>query len=206
MRSPYLFVLLTIPLLTFPILSVAQEQPERVEIGPIEVEDASSVDLLKPLLPGTQTPVTAPLSRKPPTIDPMLRPHPIGPRKITMTRPSPRQISPSYLKSASRTHQYKKEVLVGETPASVTSEMLKDSDLQTFRDLTQRGGYFINRGGNLRYYTPSGDREDSLNAMRLKRSNYDRLSPTRGEQQSQRDARSLRYRDGRMFRNQGSYR
>lgn len=185
---------------------MAQEQPERVELGPVEVEDASSVDLLKPLLPKSVKHEAAPLSPKAPAIDPMLRPIPMGPRRPALSKPVPLHISPTYLKSATRPYRYNPEPLAAKIPTAVTSGTLKDSDLETFRVLTQRGGYFVNRGGNLRYYTPSGNREDSLNAVRFKRSNYDRISPTRGEQQSLRDKRSLNMREGRMYRNRSTYR
>jgi hypothetical protein len=204
------FLLCLLPLagliLALRIPVMAQEQPERVELGPVEVEDASSVDLLKPLLPKSTKHDAASLSPKAPTIDPMLRPIPIGPRHPALTKPSPLHIAPTYLKSATHPYQYKPDALAAKVPTGVTSGTLIDSDLETFRDLTQRRGYFVNRGGNLRYYTPSGNHEDSLNAVRFKRSNYDRISPTRGEKQSLRDKRSLRMREGRMYRNRSTYR
>lgn len=84
-------------------------------------------------------------------------------------------------------------------------------DSTDYRDLSGTRGYFINRGGGLRYFSRGSETfgEGYLDAKRIRRSDYDRLAPYRGPERMQ--ERRSTYRDhlsrtGRMNRTRNPYR
>ena len=87
----------------------------------------------------------------------------------------------------------------------------KEVDSTTYRDLNATRGYFINRGGGLQYFERGSDTfgEGYLNAKRIKRSQYEKISPYRGPVRLQ--ERRTTYRDhltreGRLYRTRSNYR
>lgn len=99
------------------------------------------------------------------------------------------------------------EELVEEAPVEKKQEV----DSTDYRELSQTRGYFINRGGGLRYFSRGSETfgEGYLDAKRIRRSDYDRLAPYRGPERMQ--ERRSTYRDhlsrtGRMNRTRNPYR